>query len=191
MPRLEINLSKYIDDLASDRLQKRAILPLLNRPAVKSIFAQEAIQTIIDRTQSGVDKNGKKFKEYSETYTESSLFKTYGKSESPVDLLLTGDMQAAINFKIGSKDRVSVLIEDDQADKAEGHIKGTRSKNGKRHLPKRDFFGLSDKEIVTALKKAISEFNSGDFEDFEELTEVVNVSRNDDFDITVELSEID
>lgn len=97
-------------------------------------FIDDAINLIIERTQSGEDINGKSFKEYSKDYAE---FK--GVSRGAVDLTLMGDMLAAVNGE-NEGTRVRLFIESDQVPKAYNHNVGDT-------LPKRTFFGLTNSEI--------------------------------------------
>lgn len=104
-------------------------------------FAQEAIERIIERSQSGQDINGRKFKEYTKDYAEEK-----GVSRGDVDMTLFGDMLLSIDSRI-SGDRVRIEIPSDEAPKAYGHISGFK---GHPTIPqgkyKRDFFGLTKDE---------------------------------------------
>lgn len=97
-------------------------------------FIDDAINLIIERTQSGEDINGREFKRYSEDYA-----KLKGVGRGDVDLTLFGSMLAGID---GEFDRGSVklFVESDQVPKAYNHNVGET-------LPKRTFFGLTDREI--------------------------------------------
>ena len=104
-------------------------------------FAQEAIERIIERSQSGVDVNGRQFKEYTKEYAEEK-----GVSRGDVDMTLFGDMLLSIDSRI-SGDRVRIEIPSGEAPKAYGHISGFK---GHPTIPqgkyKRDFFGLTKDE---------------------------------------------
>ena len=104
-------------------------------------FAQEAIERIIERSQSGTDVNGKQFKEYTKEYAEEK-----GVSRGDVDMTLFGDMLLSIDSRI-SGDRVRIEIPSSESAKAYGHITGFK---GHPTIPqgkyKRDFFGLSRNE---------------------------------------------
>jgi hypothetical protein len=104
-------------------------------------FAQEAIERIIERSQSGTDVNGKQFKQYTKEYAEEK-----GVSRGDVDMTLLGDMLLSIDSRI-SGDRIRIEIPSSESAKAYGHITGFK---GHPTIPqgkyKRDFFGLSRNE---------------------------------------------
>jgi hypothetical protein len=113
---------------------------------LRKLFAQDLISTIIDRTKSGKDVNGNQFKEYSEAYKDSILFKQMGKT-SKVNLTFYGDMLGAINYKLQG-DSVVIYFEDElESAKAHGH------QNGSNNLPVRKFFGLSNDEVSKLSKQ--------------------------------------
>lgn len=99
-------------------------------------FIDDAINLIIERTQSGEDINGKAFKPYSPEYADKK-----GVSRNSVDLTLLGDMLAGINGEADGA-TVKLFIDDDQVPKAYNHLVGDT-------LPKRTFFGLTKPEIET------------------------------------------
>jgi hypothetical protein len=99
-------------------------------------FSDDAIELIIERTQSGEDINGRRFKEYSKEYAELK-----GTSRSSVDLTLMGDMLLGIQAE-QDRGRIRLFMEPDQVPKAYNHNVGDT-------LPKRTFFGLTDSEIET------------------------------------------
>lgn len=117
---------------------------ILGRPPTqleKQRFLEEAVERIIERTQSGVDRNGKQFRQYTKEYAEEK-----GVSRGDVDLTLFGDMLLSIQGE-ESGNSVQLKIEGEEAAKAYGHITGFRGHptipNGKY---KRDFFGLTEDE---------------------------------------------
>ena len=105
-------------------------------------FIAAAKERIIERTQSGVNVNGGKFKQYTPEYAN---FKGVGRGD--VDLTFFGDMLDALDGFIDDE-KVVITIAGEQAAKAYGHITGFEGHptipNGKY---KRDFFGLNGKEI--------------------------------------------
>lgn len=115
----------------------------------KEAFISEAVNLIIERTQSGVDVNGKAFKPYSKEYAD---FK--GVSSGDVDLTFMGDMLTAINGQADS-DKIILFIDDErETAKAYGHISGFEGHptipNGKY---KRKFFGLKPEEAELIASK--------------------------------------
>lgn len=102
----------------------------------------------MDRTQRGIDKNGKKFPAYSKEYVKSLDFKNAGKSKGRVDLQLSGDMLAAITLLEAKKNRIVVGFEKgaEENGRAEGNILGSY---GGEPDPKkaRDFLGIQPRKL--------------------------------------------
>lgn len=103
-------------------------------PTEKEAFVSEAIDLIIERTQSGVDLNGKKFKPYTKEYAELK-----GVSRGDVDLTFFGSMLGSLDGA-ADNDSVTLFINDEtETLKAYNHNVGDT-------LPKRTFFGLKQDE---------------------------------------------
>jgi hypothetical protein len=123
----EINLADILD-----RAPTRAEI---------AAFQEAAVELIIERSQSGVDVNGRQFKEYTKEYAEEK-----GVSRGDVDMTLFGDMLLSINTQ-SRGDVVRIEMAPDETAKAYGHISGFK---GHPTIPsgkyKRDFFGLSRSE---------------------------------------------
>lgn len=96
-------------------------------------FADEAIERIIDRTQSGIDRNGRSFTRYSEEYAEQK-----GVSRGDVDMTLFGDMLLSVDAETDSNS-IKIFIPSDEVPKSYNHITGDT-------VPKRDWFGITDSE---------------------------------------------
>lgn len=115
-------------------------LDLSSYPDIGLAFGQAAIDIMLERTASGVDKNGNAFARYSDSYKDSLEFKAFGKSNQ-VNMNLEGNMLSDLDIldfngndlKIGFKDTV-------ENNKAYNHNTGDT-------LPKREFFGLTNDEI--------------------------------------------
>lgn len=126
-------------------------------------FEEEAIETIIKRTQTGNDRQGKPFKEYSPEYAEQ-------KGSSDVDLTLMGDMLLGVKTR-RTANGVEIFLESDQVPKGYNHQVGDT-------LPKREWFGLNEKEareIVNKIKEDDS-IPSVAFPSFFEQQEQINIS---------------
>lgn len=114
-------------------------------PALRQEIAEAVVARIQERTASGIDRSGKKFKAYSKSYKASDLFSTEGKSTA-VNLRLLGDMLESFDIKDTTRNRVQIGFADGtEAAKAHGHITG--GGNG-GNLPVRDFFGISQRDIA-------------------------------------------
>lgn len=114
------------------------------------------IEHIVDRTQRGLDKEGKKFPAYSSSYVKSLDFKIAGKSRSKVDLQLSGDMLAAIQLLREKKGEIVVGFERgaEENDRAEGNILGSYGKSPNPSKA-RDFLGIERsklKELIAYVK---------------------------------------
>lgn len=98
------------------------------------LFVNLAIETIIGRTQSGVDINGRDFADYSEKYAQKK-----GVDESDVDMTLLGDMLLSIKRFKGREKLTFGIDNDKEAKKSFNHNTGDT-------LKKRTFFGLTKGE---------------------------------------------
>jgi phage gpG-like protein len=116
--------------------------------SLKKRIGTEIISRIVSNTQSGKDKEGKRFKPYTKEYATKK-----GTGRGDVDLTLSQQMLSSLFVKkiegnkvtIGLKNRFSRL-------KAENHIHGVT-------LPKRDFLGLKDEELVQITDEFIDEID--------------------------------
>lgn len=110
-------------------------------------IADLVIEFIVDRTQRGLDANGKRFPKYSKAYMESLDFKNAGKSKS-VNLTLSGDMLAALAVLDEKDGKIVVGYEkgSDEEGRAEGNILGSY---GGDPDPKkaRPFLGIRPNEL--------------------------------------------
>lgn len=114
-----------------------------NSSRLRQAVGQEILDIINKRTAGGVSWDGKQFRNYSEIYSESLEFQAAGKSKSDPNLKLTGDMLGLMD--IIEEDKATITIgwrESEEANKAHGHISGAVG-------VKRDFLGLSQKEVDT------------------------------------------
>ena len=117
------------------------------------IASQEFIVDMLDRTEKGVDVNGKPFAPYSGSYKEQ--IEKYGKVRTgkkryrskalnPVNLLVTGKMLSGIKSRILNRKKlnaVEVYMTPAQARKARG------IQFGNKFIKKRrEFFAVSKKE---------------------------------------------
>lgn len=103
-------------------------------------FYDRAIEEIIERTQEGFDRNGRRFPSYTEEYAD---FKGVGINE--VDLTLFGDMLLSIRGRRDG-DNIELLIDGTEAPKAFGHVSGYEGHPTITDGPKRDFFGITEGE---------------------------------------------
>lgn len=112
---------------------------------------QSIIEYIVKRASDNKGIGGKALKSpYSKEYTKTTEFKLHGKSAKDVNMKLTGDMLGAISILDTQDSLITVGIEDENAPKAHGHMTG---KNGEVPAMKREFFGLTKKELSEVLSK--------------------------------------
>jgi len=147
-----------------DSAKIKAFTPIVKNKSFLLEAGQRIIESIIKRTLSGVDKSGNAFKGYSEAYTKSSIYKIYKGRSRKVNLKLTGDMQADLGVITHANGQVTVGFTDlTESEKAKGHITGAN------YLPRRDFFGLPNDEVVKITVSTIKDFIENEpFELFED-----------------------
>ena len=157
---------------------QRQLRKLIKDQTFKDFYSQSLIEKIIQRTQSGLDRNGKQFAFYSKSYSNSLEFKIYGKSKSDPNLTLTGEMLASLTqLKNMEANTIYIgLIGDLNKAKAQGHVTG---KLGKSKGPKRDFLGLPMKEEDAIFKSILDDYANSNIDLNQFLDEkVINISIN-------------
>ena len=114
----------------------------------KDEVADLIIERIVNRTDQGKDKDGRKFAGYSKSYKESLDFKVAGKTNK-VDLQLSGDMLAALSVLDQTSRSVVIGFErgSEENAKADGNIRGTYGKPTPDPKKARDFLGITDREL--------------------------------------------
>jgi hypothetical protein len=123
-----------------------------NNAELKFAIAQSMVNAIVDRTLSNKDAFGSNFTSYSKEYINSLEFQAYDKSAGDVNLKLTGEMLDSIEVASTSGNKVVIRVTPDQAAKAFNHITGDTVK-------KRNFFGITEKEINKIKKEFRSSVN--------------------------------
>lgn len=104
-------------------------------------FAEAARDRMIERTQSGTQRGGGRFKAYSPEYADF-------KGSSEVDLTLFGDMLSSVQTRI-SGSRVDLYVDpndDLNTKKSFNHHTGDT-------LPSRPFFGITDNEAQSIARQ--------------------------------------
>lgn len=112
-------------------------------------IANDVIDFILRRTSRGLDKNNRPFKSYSDSYKESLDFKNAGKT-SRVNLELSGDMLTGLEVvNIGTAGFITIGYEEgtEENDRAAWNRNNLRSSH-----PKRDFLGITDKDLNKILQ---------------------------------------
>jgi hypothetical protein len=115
-------------------------------------FGQEIIDRILERTESNVGSDDKRYQNYSEEYADTLDFMAAGKSRTNPNLDLTGDMLADIDILEASPGKITIGFSDTlQRDKAYNHHTGDT-------VPSRPFLDLPDevyRSIVNDFKSDI------------------------------------
>ena len=139
--------------------QQKVEIPIPDdlKPAQRAELADLIIEHIVDRTQRGLDKEGKRFPGYSKEYIKSLDFKNAGKSRSKVDLQLSGDMLAALTLLTEKKGLLKIGFERgaEENDRAEGNILGSYGRDPDPSKA-RDFLGIQKsklKELIAYVKE--------------------------------------
>lgn len=162
-PRLKIDFISIFNRLYSNKPYevRRAMREIAMQDYFKLSFGALAIDRIIERTLEGKDKNGKAFKPYSKAYKESLSFQLY-KSGNNVNLELTGEMLASMESKPNIRGITVEFVDDLNRAKAHGHITGM---SGRKGGVVRDFFGLSEEEENTIMKRVMASSTSGELQE--------------------------
>jgi hypothetical protein len=116
-------------------------------------IAAEIISRITERTQEeNRDKNGRPFPGYSKAYKESLEYKIAGKT-GDVNLTLSGEMMDMLQLLRTSKGKIEIGYK--AGDKVNGKVEGNRLGTygqSKQVAPKRDFLGITQKELKDILR---------------------------------------
>jgi hypothetical protein len=135
--------------MAAKHQKIKVELPSDLEPDQVEEVADLIVERIVERTIQGKDKDGNRFPKYSDAYKNSFDFKVAGKSGN-VDLQLSGDMLAALQIlKVQQNNKVEIGFErgSDENARADGNIRGTYGQSSPIPGKKRDFLGISDKEL--------------------------------------------
>lgn len=122
----------------------------------RQAIADDIVDYIRERTKKGLGIGGKKnFAKYSDAYEKSINFKIAGKTPGQTpDLTQSGDMLGAMDLLSDSEGKLVIGFENGSRENAiaDGNIRGTyghKSPVG----PKRDFLGVTKKELAEILKE--------------------------------------
>ena len=127
--RLEVNLDELFGTLVP------------NNSELRQAVGQAIIDKIRDRTSRNLDRDGKRFPNYSTEYADSIPFKAYGKSKGDPNLKQSGDMLGLMDIIDETKNKIVIGWSDgEEAGKAHGHITGNVGST-------RDFLGLPEKDL--------------------------------------------
>jgi phage gpG-like protein len=134
-------------------------------PAMRQSLGKEVAEFIRQRTEKGLDINGKKWKgpagKYSDAYKESLDFKNAGKT-SKVDLTLSGDMLIALDMISEKKDKIIIGYKNGSEEnaKADGNVRGTYGQKKANPSKARNFMGISDKDLDNLIDKVRENYDA-------------------------------
>lgn len=116
--------------------------------SLKKKFGQACIDAIVTRCNKGLDFRGGRLPAYSDSYAESDVFKAYGKSKNNPNETLRGDMLATMDVLSNQGNKIQIGWNDEEnAEKARGHITGYAGHPTIKGAPKREFFGLTTAQL--------------------------------------------
>ena len=111
-------------------------------------YAQSMIDVIKERTDKYKDVNGDRLKKYSESYTQSDIFKAASKGRSEVNMRLTSEMMDTIDVIEQNGSVVKIGWDDGfNSKKAYAHMTAFKGHPTIKSAPVREFFGITKKEI--------------------------------------------
>lgn len=124
----------------------------------KEELGKRIVEEVRERTDRGIDKNGKQFKGYTKEYKQSLDFKNAGKT-SKVDLQLTGDLLAELDVVTISSSSITIgyPVGHELAGQAEGNTIGSYGQSSGNTSRARDYIGLPDKVVNRIVQEIRSE----------------------------------
>jgi len=142
-------------------LEEALGVSLRGKKALRERFGQALIDKMIARVEKGVGfRSAKLHSPYSDEYLKSDEAKAAGKKSSPINMTLNGDMLGTLDIKKQTSDSITLGWKGGagniQNKKAYAHQVG-RTGDSSVTVPKRPFFGLTNKEIAEVRKEFASE----------------------------------
>lgn len=131
-------------------LEKITGVSLAGQRALRLAIAQKVIDHMVDRTRNkNVDVDGRAFKKYSEAYKKSTVFKLL--KDGDVDMTLTGNMMGDLDVLSDDDQTIEIgLTDETEILKAFNHNTGDT-------VPKRQFFGITEKELKDIINTNFSD----------------------------------
>ena len=136
-------------------LKEKLGIDFRGKDNLKQLLGQAIVDRIVERSQegngvnlkpNGSGRNVKLKSPYSKAYADSLDFKAAGKKRDKVNMTLTGDMLGLLDIKKVQGNSITIGWDDaEQNGKAHRHMTGDG-------VPKRPFFGVSNKELKDIAK---------------------------------------
>lgn len=158
--------------VAKSNIQVEYFVPEDWTPFQRNLLGKLIINQIQDNCSNNIDKNGKAFKPYSKSYVESFEFMVAEKSQSDVNLQLTGDMLASMEVLESPPGKVVVgyRVDSPYAGQVEGNVIGSYGGTAnKSHA--RDFLGVTPSQ----LKLLIATVNNTGIQQEERVNKIDNI----------------
>jgi len=116
--------------------------------------AEEILSFIIERTKKGKGSDGVKFPGYSPSYKASDAFKLGGKSSSPVNLTLSGEMLDSLEVLEAKRGKIvfGYTEDSDMNGRADGNCRGSYGTSKDDPSKARNFMELSGKELARIIR---------------------------------------
>lgn len=140
----------------------------------KQAIGQALIDLIIERTENNEDIDGNRFDRYSPDYIKSTNFKAYDKSASDINMTMTGDMMSDLDILETTRNGLVLGFNDDMNEqKAANHNKGVT-------VPRRQFFGVKEKDIQAIVDQFAEIPPVEDGESFQDALDFLNTRTGED-----------
>jgi hypothetical protein len=136
LTQTEVSQTIDLSKLFGESISKAKFKP------IREAFGQAVIDLMKERTERGVDIKGKPFKAYSPQYVKSLDFAAAGKSKNKINMTLSGDMLGLLDVVENKKSEIKIGWGSDETENAKAY-----NHNEGDTLPKRAFFGVTEKEL--------------------------------------------
>lgn len=110
------------------------------------------IDRILERTANNISSEGKRFPNYSKSYSESLEFKIAGKSQNNPNLRLSGDTLDSLQILENGKGFITIGYKEGTAENDKA-VWAERTDNG----PARKFLGIQDSELELIIAQVNAE----------------------------------
>ncbi len=141
------------EDFGVDFSGKTALKKLIGQAIIDKMLKRTAKSKGVNLNSDGKGRQVNLKKPYSKAYQASDDYTAAGKSKNKVNMKLTGDMLGLIDIKRINGNSLTIGWNDsDENPKAYNHMKGDT-------VPKRPFFGVSNKELKDIKKEFQDDIN--------------------------------
>ena len=148
MPRLPDNLTLTEQEVSQTfNLLELTGVDLQDQDDLKNKIAQDLIDRIVSRSESGTDRAGSSFKPYKKSYIDSEQFEAFDKSPGKINMTLSGGMLTSMQpLNVAGNDIKIGWDDTTENAKAYNHNVGET-------VTRRQFFGLTKAQVREVLSK--------------------------------------